>query len=112
MTQNGSVYGYNKVYWTGITTLELAKAIDQVIEKDLKSLYHLVPEKKISKYELLKLIKEIWGKSIEILKDETNFIDKSLINNRKDFDYKINDYRTMLLDLHQWMKNWDYKHYN
>lgn len=45
MTQNGKVYGYSRVYWTGITTLELAKAIDRAIEKNLKSLYHLVPQK-------------------------------------------------------------------
>lgn len=47
MTQNGRVNGYNKAYWTGITTLELAKAIDRAIEMDLKSLYHLVPKKDI-----------------------------------------------------------------
>lgn len=109
LTSSEKIYGYTNVYWTGITTLELAKAIDNAIEQDLTSLYHLVPEKKISKYELLNLIKEIWGKPIEILKNNDAKSDKSLINNRKDFNYKIPDYNVMLKELFEWMKNYDYK---
>lgn len=111
MSQTGKIYGYNNVYWTGITTLELAKSIDHAIDVDLKSLYHLVPENKISKYQLIKLFKEIWDKNIEILKDKKHISDKSLINSRKDFNYKSPDYRTMLIELSEWMKSWDYKYY-
>ena len=112
MTQYGKVYGYTKVFWTGVTTLELAKAIDNAIDQDISSLYQLVPEKKISKYDLLNLIKEVWAKPIEILKDGRIVNDKSLFNNRKDFDYKISDYRTMLVELFEWMKIWSYEHYS
>jgi len=111
LTQTGKVYGYTNVYWTGITSLELAKAIDNAIKQDLKSLYHLVPKKKISKYELLKMINKVWNKNIEILKDYQHTNDKSLINQRKDFNYIIPDYQTMLFELFEWMKNWEYKHY-
>lgn len=111
MTQTEKVFGYSKTYWTGITTLELAKAINQAIDQDLVSLYHLVPEKKISKYDLLKLIKEIWGKQIDIVKVSKNKSDKSLVNNRKDFKFKVPDYKLMLLELYEWMKNQDYKWY-
>lgn len=112
ITQKNKVFGYSNVFWTGVTTLELAKAVYYAIEQDLKSLYHLVPENKISKYNLLKLIKEIWNKTIEIQEDSKLVSDKSLINNRKDFKYKVPDYRTMLIELFEWMKKWDYKHYN
>ena len=95
MNQKGTIYGYNNIFWTGLTTLELAKAIDKAIDQDLSSLYHLVPNKKISKFELLNLIKGIWGKPIEILKNDNPKSDKSLINNRNDFNYRIPDYRTM-----------------
>lgn len=112
LTQKGEISGYSKVYWTGVTTLELAKAIDSAIEQNLTSLYHLVPKKKISKFELLNLIKEVWRKSIKIKKVDEPKLDKSLINNRKDFKYEIPDYRKMLTELYEWMKNWNYRKYN
>ena len=111
MTQTGEAPGYSQVYWTGVTTLELAKAIDSAIDQNLTSLYHLVPKKKISKFALLNLIKEVWGKSIKINEVEEPKHDKSLINNRRDFDYEIPDYQTMLTELYEWMKNWNYRYY-
>lgn len=111
LTQSGTIKGFTNVYWTGVTTLELAKAIDKTIEKELTSLYHLVPNEKISKFDLLNLINEIWGRNIEILKYEDYQSDKSLINNRKDFDYNIPTYRKMLIELHAWMNGRGYKFY-
>lgn len=111
MTQNDDVFGYTDVYWTGITTLELAKAIDQAIHQDLSGLYHLVPDKKISKYELLKLIKEIWKKPIKIFKKNVPISDKSLINTKTNFHYNIPDYQTMLKELFNWMNKVEYYSY-
>lgn len=108
MTQKGTINGFSNVYWTGVTTLELAKVIDNAIDQDLSSLYHLVPDKKISKYDLLKLINEIFNRNVEILKSGDYNSDKSLINNRNDFDYNIPNYREMLIELNEWMKKWDY----
>lgn len=106
MYQKGIVKGHSKVYWTGITTLELAKAVDAAIEQDLKGLYHLIPKKKISKYELLLLFKQIWNrKNVRIGKFEKLGVDKSLTNSRKDFNYRVKDYREMLKELYEWMKN-------
>jgi len=110
MNQTEQVYGYKNVNWTGITTLELAKAIDHAIEDDLCSLYHLVPDQKISKLDLLKLIKEIWKKEIKILTDDLQVSDKSLINNRHDFKYKVSNYPVMLFELNKWMKSWNYEY--
>jgi len=112
LNQSGKINGFGEVYWTGLTTLELAKAIDSAIEQDLTSLYHLVPNEKISKFELLQQIKEIWDRPIEISKINTPKSDKSLINNRKDFNYKVSNYRQMLVELFEWMKNWEYHNYN
>jgi len=110
MNQTEPVYGYKNVNWTGITTLELAKAIDHTIKDDLCSLYHLVPNRIVSKLNLLKLIKEIWKKEIIILTDDLHVSDKSLINNRQDFKYKVSDYPIMLLELFKWMKLWNYNY--
>ncbi|MBN1898916.1 MAG: NAD-dependent epimerase/dehydratase family protein [Spirochaetes bacterium] len=104
MNQKGVIWGHSQVYWTGVTTLELAKAIDAAIEQDLKGLYHLIPEKKISKYELLQLFKKIWNKNdVEIKEFRKIGEDKSLMNTRSDFKYKVKDYEPMLLELHEWM---------
>jgi dTDP-4-dehydrorhamnose reductase len=110
MNQTGEIYGYKKVYWTGITTLELAKAIDDAIEQNLSSLYHLVPKKKISKYDLLCLIKNTWKRNIKVLEDKNHVNDKSLINQRNDFDHDIPSYEDMLTQLHDWMELWDYSY--
>jgi dTDP-4-dehydrorhamnose reductase len=57
------------------------------------------------------LINETWNRNVEILKHGENYNDKSLINNRNDFDYKIPNYKDMLIELNEWMKNWDYDLY-
>jgi len=44
---------FTEAYWTGVTTIQLAKAINDAIKQDLKGLYHLVNNSKISKHESL-----------------------------------------------------------
>ena len=102
LLQKGNIKGYSDAYWTGITTLELAKSIDKVIDLNITGLYHLVPDEKISKYDLLNLIKNIWGKDdVTINKYNSISVDKSLIDNRKIIN--VNNYATMFFDLHNWM---------
>ncbi len=108
ISQKGKINGYKNVFWTGITTLELARAMDSAIEQDLCGLYHLVPSKKISKFDLLMIIKEIWKKSIEIIPEFEYEIDKSLINNRSDFNFRVKDYDQMIKDLFLWMEKRNY----
>jgi len=103
MKQTDSVNGYKNVYWTGVTTLELAKAMDRAIDHDLKGLYHLVPQKNISKFELLHLFKQIWKKEITILEDTSQKHNKSLLNNRIDFKFEVGTYYNQLFDLKLWM---------
>jgi dTDP-4-dehydrorhamnose reductase len=103
--QKGSVFGFKNVYWTGITTLCLAKAMDKAIEQNLTGLYHLIPKSKISKFDMLQLFKKIWGRNIDILPNYEQNQDKSLINNRKDFQFEIPDYEIMFQELHDWLQN-------
>jgi dTDP-4-dehydrorhamnose reductase len=100
MAQQGKVQGYSNVYWTGVTTLELAKAVHAAFLQDLGGLYHLVPEAKISKYNLLRLMKAIFSKDdVRIEKTPEPRIDKSLIDTRRDFQYRIPAYAEMLNEL-------------
>ena len=103
LRQDSKIRGYTHAYWTGVTTLELAKAIDKMIEQNITGLYHLCPKEKISKYDLLHLFKKIWDRNIDIEPFEDYTIDKSLICTRSDFVYNDMDYESMLIDLKQWM---------
>lgn len=104
MSQSGIIKGYDKVYWTGVTTIELAKGIEEAIKQNLTGLYHLVPENKISKYELLKLFKEVFKRDDIIIEKEIEHImDKSLINSRTDFNYEVPDYKSMIEEMKEWV---------
>jgi len=114
MKQTGIIKGYSKAIWNGITTIELASAINKAIEQDLKGLYHLVPDESIDKYQLLLLFKEIFNKQeikIELFNDF--IIDKTLINTRQDFNFKVNPYKTQIINMKYWIdKNkYLYEHY-
>lgn len=113
LKQSENIKGYTQAYWSGVTTLELAKAVDVIIKQDLIGLYHLCPAEKISKFELLKLFSEIWESKFEIVPYENYQVDKSLVCTRKDFKYPTPTYKNMLIELKQWMDNHSnyYVHY-
>ena len=113
MKQSGEIKGFSEAYWSGVTTLELAKAIERSFETELVGLYHLVNNKKISKYELIKLFKKHMKKTDVEIKKYCDYIsDKSLICTRKDFDYSIKTYEEMMIEMYQWIqlhkKNYNY----
>lgn len=104
MSQKGEINGFSKAYWSGITTLELAKILDCFIDKNLHGLYHIAPVEKISKFELLKLIQEIWEKNdVKIIRYDEYCSDKSLITEKDNFNYTFKSYKEMLVELHEWM---------
>lgn len=106
MKSKGEINGYANSIWTGITTIELAKAIDRMIVADIAGIYHLVPEKSINKYELLLLFKNVFNRNdVQINKYYNDILDKSLINTRSDFDYKVPDYKFMIVEMKEWIMN-------
>ena len=83
LSQKGQVNGYKNAWFSGLTTVELSKIISIIIKHEfgLKGLYHLSGPK-INKSELLKLIAEIYDRSISIIDCENPVIDRSLIDER------------------------------
>ena len=69
--------------FSGLPTVELARVIrDHVApQPDLRGLYH-VSAAPITKYELLKLVGEVYGKAIEVQPDDRLVIDRSLDSTR------------------------------
>ena len=114
MNQSGSINGFTKMLWSGVTTLELSKAIKWSIEHDIKGIYHVTNNKTINKNELLLLFKVYTKKTIDIIPVEGNDSDKSFIDTRKLINYKIPTYevmvREMINDITQSKEI--YKHYN
>ncbi|GAE46944.1 hypothetical protein [Mesobacillus boroniphilus] len=114
MKQEGQVNGYTEAIWTGVTTLTLAKAMEKALEENLTGLYNLVNNESISKFDLLKLFnKHMKDDKIAILPDDSVRVDKSLINNRKDFSFVVPSYEQMIIEMKEWIeKNKEiYPHY-
>lgn len=107
MQQQGSVDGGSGAVWNGITTLELAKAVEKAADTRLTGLYRLTPPEDITKHELLCKINNLFrGGMVEVTKTTGELSDKTLLNTRSDFDHKVSDYGNMLLE----MKSWIYQH--
>ena len=105
LQQTGSVNGYTGAIWTGLTTLELAKVIECAAKDRIHGLYQMVPDSSISKYDLLRLFNRyLRHDRIRIVPVDCIAIDKSLLRTRRDFDYSIPDYETMISELSVWME--------
>ncbi len=102
MHQAGSVNGFKTAIWGGVTTLELAKIIDFVIQKGCTGLIQLSNGEGINKYDLLCLFREIWQRDIDILPVDANGVDKSIARSER-LDYAIPGYRRMLEEQKAWM---------
>jgi len=106
MKQKGTIKGYKEVFWNGVTTLELAKAIDEMINQNITGLYHLSSETKISKFDLLTLIKDIFNKDDVVIQPDSEIRqDRTIINTRSNYKYQVPAYEEMLLELREWMKD-------
>jgi dTDP-4-dehydrorhamnose reductase len=103
MNQTGEINGYTEAFWGGVTTLELAKAIDKIIIHNIVGLVHLTNGDKIAKYDLLVLFKQIWNKKNIIINPcFGKSVDKSLFQSVS-FNYVVPNYKTMLTELRDWM---------
>ena len=102
MNQQGETSGYDKVVWTGVTTIELAKAIEKAIINNLTGLRHVVNNQKIDKYSLLNLFKKHFNKDIVINKKSDYVSDKSLVR-KTDFDFEIPSYDEMVKGMADWV---------
>ena len=104
MRQEGTIFGFKKVIWSGVTTLELAKIIKLSIDNKLTGLHHVTNNSSISKYELLKLFKKHTKKNIEIKPSNEKSLDKSLIDTRLLLGYKIPSYDDMISEMITFIK--------
>ena len=99
MNQSGEVSGYTKSVWSGVTTIELAKAVKWSIDHHITGLYHVTNNSSIGKYDLLKLFQKYTKKDIDIKPVDGNNVDKGFIDTRLLMNYKIPSYDQMVSDM-------------
>lgn len=104
MQQTGTVNGFTKAIWGGVTTTELSKIIHYMIFRDHVGLINITNSHGISKFDLLSMINGIFGRSVEINPFEGKHVDKSLVTERLDFKYHVPTYDDMILDMKQSME--------
>lgn len=105
MKQQGSIKGFTKSLWSGVSTLELAKAVEWAIESDVQGLYHITNGQLINKFDLLMLFKKYTKRDIEIEAVDGRVTNKSFIDTRKKMNYNIPNYDEMIRDMVVFMKN-------
>jgi dTDP-4-dehydrorhamnose reductase len=86
LSQESSCKGFARAIFSGLPTVVFAQVIRDIIipKPELSGLYH-VAAKPINKFELLSLIANVYGKTINIIRDEKLVIDRSL--NAERFEY-------------------------
>ena len=114
MNQSGVIQGFTKAIWSGVTTIELAKAIKWFINNNTTGLYHLTNGIPIKKYDLLHLFKKYTNHNIEIEKVDGVVTNKSFVDTRQEINYKLPTYDEMTRDMVLLTKNKRilYSHYN
>lgn len=114
MKQEGEITGYTGAIWTGVTTLTLAKAMEQAIKCNLCGIYNLVNNSSISKFELLGLFNKYFRNSKLIInKSDLIQLDKSLRHKRTDFSFEVPCYEQMVIEMKEWIDKHQelYQHY-
>lgn len=100
--QEETLFGWENSIWNGITTLELAKQINNYINNPIISgIYHLVPDYTISKYHLVSHINDIFNCNKEIVPIPGKEENKTLLDTRNAYNVfsTIPNYRAQLLEL-------------
>lgn len=104
MKQHLRVQGYTGAIWTGVTTLTLARAMEQAFRENLTGIYNLVNNESISKYHLLVLFNRYFrNNEVEIQENDDVQLDKSLRNNRSDFSFQVPSYEEMVREMKEWV---------
>lgn len=105
MRQSGEVNGFTGALWTGLTSLELARAMEAAAASDVTGLVNMVPEGNISKYELLGLFNEhIRAHKVTLAASDGFQCDKSLVRTNHDLDFRAGGYSQQVQELAAWMR--------
>lgn len=103
LSQDNEVKGYSNAIFSGFTTNELATIIiENILPKNISGIRNLSAHP-ISKYKLLKLIKNIYKKNINIIPCDKVQIDRSLVSDTliKEINYERKEWELMIEEMNK-----------
>jgi dTDP-4-dehydrorhamnose reductase len=105
LSQKHVVNGYQYAYWNGFTTLKIFEIIYKNLDNLPDKTVNLATKTKISKFELIKIIKDKFKLEFELKEDFNNKIDRSLIHSPElnSIIQNNSDYKEMISDLAKWL---------
>ena len=110
LNEKNEIKGFSNAIFSGLTTLEIAKFVKNFIipEPNISGIYHL-SSKPISKYNLLKMINDLYNVNHKITKFDEIMIDRSLNSNqlRKVTGYSPPEWDQMISEMKEWNKNYE-----
>ena len=96
------VTGYTDVWWNGVTTLQLATIIHGLMqEARINGIVHYTGED-VTKYNLLDMMRKIWGKNVQLIKKGDVISNKCLMPSAM---FQVKGQFDMLGDLYRYMRN-------
>jgi len=102
LAQNGTIKGFTKAIYTGFTTVEMSRIIENMLVNypEASGVYQ-VSSDPINKYNLLLLFREKLGHEVEIIPDDGFCCDRSLDSSRfrKTFNYAPPSWEAMVEEL-------------
>lgn len=83
LNQKGRANGFARAVFSGLPTIEIARVLKHHVLYDpkLSGIYHLSVDP-INKYDLLSLVAQTYGADIELVRDDSLVIDRSLNSER------------------------------
>lgn len=108
LSQEKEVKGFRKAIFSGLTTVEHAKVLRNLVIPNTKlhGLYHLAVNP-IDKYSLLRMVSDIYKKDIKIIPSDDLVIDRSLDASRfyKATGYNAPNWETLIAELYNYKNN-------
>lgn len=104
MSQEGEVRGYTGAVWTGLTTLELAKAMEHEATEEASGLVNMVPGS-ITKHDLLLLFNEHMRRGkVRVVPDGTVRLDKTLVRTNFGPTFTPGPYERQVREMAEWVR--------
>jgi dTDP-4-dehydrorhamnose reductase len=106
MMARGNIQGYSKVFWNGITSIELAEFIEKAYLNDYNGICHIYSKEVISKYILLTKLKKIFNKNdVNITINNKIQTNNTMLAKRYEIKYEPKDYDVLLSDMKNWIRS-------
>lgn len=112
MQQKGAVSGYSRALFNGVSNLEFARFVSKAVQERWTGLYHLCSADSVSKYDFLQLQKRVFSKSVDVHKNESIRVNRTLRSIRQDIPYTAISLAQMMVELREWLQDReDFSHY-